>query len=330
MIYSDVTETGGLYQCFRCSSEATVTIINENFHADSEAINQGYVVLFFILGFLGGAGIISAASFFMNSHYNPTPKISIPKSTIKIGFKAKVCYFIKAKWEMIKNLMKNMLEDPENKSLYYKFVNEHELLRMTCLRDPEKNSINLNLREFLNKVAVYVSVAFIFCGIDVSNAVKHNSCYFDGREGFTSSQASIEQGGQSIIELPKMNIKATALVWFLNFLILKSIGSLKAKVFNNMKKIEKTQKFMLYLFSLIIEVTWIIILISCIMAEKKITSTAEVPNKFSLYFETVAVVMAFNWFGWNNFIILAKPLIKKIFGKMKVYKVVPTMPTSPV
>lgn len=309
-----MTESGGQYQCFKCSDKSYVTVNSESYHSDSTAIDSGLVVMGFILGFGGASVIIGLITFFMNRHYNPPVKTSpTPKKTLK---------------EKIQAMIEESLEKPSKDSFKHYFINNHDFFSMTCLADPAENNISLNFRCFVNTFTVYIAVAFIFCGIDVANSVKKNTCSFDGTSGFTSSQTIYESSGQSSVELPTVNAKASFLVWVLNFFITGSIGYLKDKVFENMKTAEKDRKFKLFVFSLIIEITWVIILASCIGVEKSMTSTAQVPNKYSLYFQTVAVATAIDWFGWNNLKIFGKQALVKVMAKK--YERVITSATSPV
>lgn len=308
--YSDVTQSGGNYQCFRCSSSSTVSVTDESYLQDSTAINSGLVVLYFILGFGGASGIIFALAFCMNKHYNNNNQKS-PSKTLK---------------EKILGSVKGFFDGSSKESAMHYFINHHDFLSMTCLADPIHNNFLLNIRCFVNKFAVYIAVAFVFCGIDVANSVKKNTCEFDGRNGFTTSQTDYETSGTSSIELPTLNFKASALVWILNKFITLSIGYLKGKVFSNLKQAEKNKKFIVLVFSLIIEVVWVVVLASCIGAEKNITSTAQVPNKYSLYFQTIGVVIAFEWIGWSNVILVGKYLVGKMLEKK--YLPIATSPTT--
>ena len=320
LIYSDVTLDGGFYQCFRCSGTNTVKVRDSSYREDSNAIDSGMAVLYFIIGFIVGSAAIYIAAYYMNKHYNPpikTPtqswkeKIKSTKETISSEIK-NYCFKTKAKSE----------------SFTYHFLNNHELFSMTCLSDPLEHNRILNIRQNLNKLIINIALSLVFCGIDVSNSVKTNTCKFDGRNGFTSSATTYETNNLSTITLPTVSYKVTLLVFFLkNILILPSIGFLKGKVFTNMKQADKNKRFMLLVFSLIIEIVWIIIFVSCYEAEQNITSTAEVPDKISLYIKTVAIVAAMDWIGWNNIIIVISYFLNKYYGNKNKYE--PAAITSP-
>lgn len=323
LIYSSVTEKGGSYQCFRCSNAymGTVNVIDQSIHEDSR-INSGMAVLYFILGFVGGSGLIFLAAYLMNKHYNP------PKKGPKKSCRESIQYW----FGWFKNKGAGLITDElfggiRSENLKYHFINNHELFAMTCLSDPLEHNRVLNIRYNIAKLMISVALSFVFCGIDVSNSVKRNTCTFEGRNGFTSSQNIFEKGEKLTIELPTINYSITLLVFFLkSVLILPSISYLKGHVFSNLKLADKSKRFFLYSFALIIEIAWIIILVSCIEAEKTITSTAKLPDKFTLYFQTVAIVAAMDWVGWNNIKIVISYFLNKKFGKKK-YE--PTAISSP-
>ena len=314
LIYSSVTEKEGLYQCFRCSENkmGNVIVKDQSFREDSD-INSGMAVLYFIIGFIGGSGLIYLAAFSMNRHYNPSKKG--PKKSSKEWIQAQLRWSRQKIIDSIKNIF---FGDIKSENFKYHFINNHELFAMTCLSDPLEHNRILNIRCNIAKLMITVALSFVFCGIDVSNSVKRNTCSFDGRNGSTTSQNILEKSSTSTIELPTLSYSIALLVFFLkSILILPSISYLKGIVYLNLKQAEKNKRFLLNSFALIIEISWVIILVSCLEAEKTITSTAKVEDKFSLYFKTIAIIAAMDWIGWNNINIVGSYFLNKKFGKKK-------------
>ena len=332
LIFSQVTEKGGYYQCFRCSDNkmGNVFVRDKSFREDSE-INSGMAILYFIVGFIGGSGLICLAAFKMNTHYNPSKKG--PKKSCEEWIQAQLRWILQKIIDAIKDIL---LGNIKSDNFKYYFINNHELFAMTCLSDPLEHNRILNIRSNIAKLMITIALSFVFCGIDVSNSVKRNTCSFDGRSGFTSSQTIYEKSSTSTIELPTLSYSIALLVFFLkSVLILPSIGYLKGLVFLNLKQAEKNKRYLLNSFALIIEISWVIILVSCLEAEKTITSTAKVDDKFSLYFKTIAIIAAMDWIGWNNIYIVGSYFLNKKLGKKKyepaaISSPVPAEPTTVV
>ena len=213
------------------------------------------------------------------------------------------------------------------------WVSNHPFFVLFPVFEPvcEEHIFSLEFRNLLNNFLVYSGVACVFCSIDYYNFMYLSNCVFDGRYGGSTNQKS--SNTDFSFDNSKFDISGWhyVIVWLLKNSICYSVGYFKDNVFKqinrlgNKKKVKvgflttyertfegenKKKVNIVRLCSLLIEIVWIPILIACLMVEKKITTKINIPDKYTLYFDTVFLVMAGEYFTYNVF----TPLVKKMFA----------------